>query len=158
MWAEVLERNYTVVQDGEEAPDWIVYPSSPVFDGMTDPRLRALVAVGLGCDTWPGGVPNLGPAKMMKLLQRLPEIDRVQRLVEALVAWPKSPVRDPRVLICFADAFMYEKTKLGYYANGSPEKLDKYLIEFANEGTLIVADLEIFECVLVLDWTTATAS
>jgi hypothetical protein len=58
MWAGILQQNYTAV-DGQEAPVWIVEPTSPVFEGMADPRLRALVAVGLGCDTWPGGVTNL---------------------------------------------------------------------------------------------------
>jgi hypothetical protein len=144
MWPGVLQKNCIV---------WIIEPASPVFDDVNDPQLRALVAVGLGCDTWPGGILNLGPSKMIKLLQTLnlsnlgPDTDRGQELVEeALVAWPKSPVKDPRVLLCFADAFMYEKTKLSY-TSGRPENVDKYLEEFADEGTSsIVTDLEILEC------------
>ena len=58
----------------------------------------------------------------------------------ALAVFPNSPVIQPRVLLSFAGAYMHEKTKLDY-ANGSLEKLDKCLEEFAGEGTLTVADL-----------------
>lgn len=42
--------------------------NTPVFENRLEPHVRALIAVGLGCDVFPKGVPNLGPAKMNKLL------------------------------------------------------------------------------------------
>ena len=38
-------------------------PRFPLFDGIDDPKMRALIAIALGCDVLPGGVPVLVQAQ-----------------------------------------------------------------------------------------------
>jgi hypothetical protein len=35
-------------------------PKYPIFDGEEDPTFRALLATGIGCDCYPGGVTGFG--------------------------------------------------------------------------------------------------
>jgi hypothetical protein len=41
----------------------------PLFDGIVDPKLCALIAIALGCDALPGGVPGMGDSSLPKLLR-----------------------------------------------------------------------------------------
>ena len=63
-----------------------------------------------------------------------------------LAARPKSKVKDPRVLLCFADGFMYEKSS-EVYINGRPQQLDAYQKEFGDEDTNIADALEVKTCI-----------
>ena len=38
-------------------------PLYPVFNGVKDPIVRALIAMMLGCDACPGGIPGIGPKR-----------------------------------------------------------------------------------------------
>ena len=58
----------------EQAP--VVEPASkkrftPVFEGITDRRLRVLLAVIMGSDAWPSGIPNVGPSKLVTFVGKL---------------------------------------------------------------------------------------
>jgi hypothetical protein len=44
-------------------------PKYPLFDGVKDPQIRALIAIALGCDALPGGVPGLGASSLHNLLE-----------------------------------------------------------------------------------------
>ena len=42
----------------------------PVVENVKCPRLRCLMMVACGCDVWPKGINGLGPAKLMKELEK----------------------------------------------------------------------------------------
>jgi hypothetical protein len=105
----------------------ITKPRFPVFDGVDSPLVRALTAVAIGCDVWPGGIKDVGASKVMTEVQqllKLPlEADLAQIFASHLVKYKTSAVKDPYVLICFAQALMYEKCSEGY-VHSSPVTLD----------------------------------
>ncbi len=43
-------------------------PKLPLFDNVENPKIRALIGIGLGCDALPGGVPGLGSSTLQNLL------------------------------------------------------------------------------------------
>ena len=54
---------------------WQSLPRYPLFDGLADSMLRAVVAVSMGSDVNPGGVDGLGPSKMATFLAKAKEKD-----------------------------------------------------------------------------------
>ena len=43
------------------------------FFASKDPFFRAYVALALGCDVYPGGINNIGPAKLSKIINESKE-------------------------------------------------------------------------------------
>ena len=56
--------------DGEQIRK-VKEPASPLFKGLHDRRLRVLLAVIIGSDAWPSGVPGLGQGKITDYLNSL---------------------------------------------------------------------------------------
>ena len=57
-------------EDGEQIRK-VKEPASPLFEGLHDRRLRVLLAVIIGSDAWPSGVPGLGQGKVADYLNSL---------------------------------------------------------------------------------------
>ena len=51
--------------------DKIITPNIPLFEKVDDAKLRALMAVGIGCDVYISGVKNIGPKHISGLLDLL---------------------------------------------------------------------------------------
>jgi hypothetical protein len=41
---------------------------TPLIDGLADPRMRIAITLSLGCDTFPGGINNIGPSKIRNII------------------------------------------------------------------------------------------
>jgi hypothetical protein len=57
-------------------------PKHPVFEGVEDRKLRALIGVIVGCDVSPGGVKNVGPSKVTNKLKAIRENESEKSLYE----------------------------------------------------------------------------
>jgi len=125
-------------------------PKFPIFQSLKDPMIRALAAVAIGCDVWPGGIKGVGVSKVFKVIQEFsekpPKDGPAEALAAQLVKCRSSALIDPQVLICFAKAFMYEKSSGGYVHN-RPTSLEEYLSDFGDEQTAITKFLPTKTCV-----------
>jgi hypothetical protein len=41
---------------------------TPLLDGIADPRMRMAIDISLGCDTFPGAINNIGPSKILNII------------------------------------------------------------------------------------------
>jgi hypothetical protein len=124
----------------------------PIFEGEPNPLVRGVCAVAIGCDTWQKtGIPNCGPAKVKQYLASLgpSTSDRARCLVELLLkSHKKCQIQNPKVLLSFADSFVYEKSSLyGYIHGDEPNELDAYNKDFAGENTKIQDHARVSTCV-----------
>jgi hypothetical protein len=51
--------------------DNIVLANSPVYEGLTSIKTRCLISVGLECDVYICGVPNITPTNLHEFLLKL---------------------------------------------------------------------------------------
>jgi hypothetical protein len=119
-------------------------PTYPLVERFPDdPLLRALVAVGTGCDTLPKGVPGCGPAKILKSLEAA-KSDGVVTDEECLLQlYEKESGLDRSLLLAFANAMLYEPANLASdsvndepkFIHQIPASLPVYLEEFAQGST-----------------------
>ena len=115
---------------------------NPLFDGVSNPRMQALIAIALGCDALPGGVPGIGAGTLHKLLSACNWNDPLGVHVELaakLAIQQKALVTDPEALLCMANSLMYEKTNsvVGYMFD-IPKIIEKYNEAFASPETQLV--------------------
>ena len=81
-------------------------PLYPVFNGVKDPIVRALIAMMLGCDACPGGIPGIGPKRAFEIHQEFnaKSCQSVQQLHEDLATLisktPRAPIKDHRAILC----------------------------------------------------------
>ena len=129
----------------------------PLFDHCFSIRLRALAAIAIGCDQYPGGVPKAGPAKVMGKIQALKrgkdlQDDAAKRQVEAaLASWMASEAGiSVEAINTFADALTYEPGNVEgediSHIHHAPSSLDSYLKEMAGDGTEVSEGLELALC------------
>jgi hypothetical protein len=121
-----------------------------VFEGRS-PEMRALIAVGIGCDAHPGGVPGIGPKAMDDIV--LKNDNSVERVRQCLAEHGKM---DEKVIDAFVKALIYEPANLTTdfegeytYLFGAPTELPLYLSEFvspSNRNGIIVDGPSLTEC------------
>jgi hypothetical protein len=109
-----------------------------------------LLATGIGCDCYPGGVTGFGPKaafEAVKALAGQTHDQRNDRLACELADNTKLVVNDKLVFRCFADSLVYEPTRAGYM-HQQPATLDSYLADSkAAIFTTIVPGPTVLECV-----------
>jgi hypothetical protein len=116
-------------------------PKYPLFNEVEDPKMRALMALALGCDALPWGVPGVGASSLHNLLQACNWNDSQDLHLEfatKLASLKKSVVRDPNALLCLANSLVYEKTtsEIGYMHH-APNTIEKYNEAFAAVETQV---------------------
>lgn len=122
----------------------------PFFDGVKYPRLRALIMVLLGCDVYADGMKGVKTKKLSDLIKDLgkenvtADQDLYLRLFHQFKTKNKLPHEVVDTLI---DGLLYEPTNevinmsnsndlsKRTYLFGPPDKLPKYLEEFATDDT-----------------------
>jgi hypothetical protein len=115
----------------------------PLFDGVTDHVLRALIAVGLGCDAWSGGIFNFrGPKSAVDELERLAahslsDSEQNDTFAAALAKDLSSAVKGKEPMLCFAQLLPFEKCSFGGYIHDPLLRLYKYVEEFACPQTMM---------------------
>jgi hypothetical protein len=83
----------------------------PILDEVDDPRLRCAIAVILGSDTFPGGVPNVGASKVMTvLLECNKQITTEEMFVKAIAMKSGRTNFDSTDLQIATDALLFEPT------------------------------------------------
>ena len=124
-------------------------PDFPILDGLVDARLRCVVSVILGCDTFPGGVSGVGPAKIAQILEGLisnNDMSESALFKKSLEYGSGKGQYDSIDLTIATDAMFYEPadsldeknndTGHKYIFNSPIGGLDHYLSDFSNEPTL----------------------
>lgn len=116
---------------------------NPILDSLSDPRMRCLIAVGLGCDTYPGGIQGLGLATVA---QKLPLHSTYPSLLTYFDSFDTSPGKD--TLHTFVDALMYEvvMTEPRCYLFHRPATVPKYLEAFAVAPGLVHPGPNVVTC------------
>ena len=158
-------------EESQSKVEWKV-PPHPVFEGITDMKTRALIAVIIGCDVCPGGVDGIGPKVVDDKLKEMKEKNKNEdtgsnnvSVYDELMKWAveKSKPRkneDPQfneeVLTTFVNAIIYEPTnELGTdnrfvdnrtYMKDVPTHLPQYLSEFKSSSTTIEKGPDILQC------------
>ena len=125
-----------------------IEPKFPLFDGVTDPNMRALIALALGCDALPGGVPGVGASSLHNILSTCNNSSEAHvELATKLANQKKALVKEPKALLCLANSLVYEKTKSDVgYMHGIPTSIEKYNKAFASEHTEVVEGPPIIVC------------
>lgn len=130
----------------------------PIFDACLSSRMRALAAIGIGCDQHPGGAPGVGPAKMLKQIEAIAAADngsaegKAGRLEKAIADWLDAESGSaPGIHATLADSLMFEPAneagaERSYVFGAAPTSLEGYLSEMAADGTTIVNNLETATC------------
>lgn len=142
-------------------------PPFPIFEGIEDRKLRILLAVILGCDVSPGGVKDVGPAKILNKMKEIHEDEEnsnsiYDQMVDYAVEMSKPgktkpPKYSAEVINVLVEAVLYEPTNeepaekpssydYRTYMEDTPEKLVSYLGEFKSSTTTIVDGPEVLKC------------
>ena len=120
----------------------------PLWDKQDDPKIRAIVAVGVGCDVFDGGVHGVGPSQMAKILEKTKNSydELMDELVAAHIKTARikkfansnasvEPEEVKSMLECFAEAFLNEPISTNQneikYLYGEPVEFPKYIEAFA---------------------------
>jgi hypothetical protein len=104
-------------------------PKYPIFRGIEDPMVHALLAVLVGCDACPGGVKGKGPKAVHELIWKHSNLSGKQlqdELAKDISAMAGAFVNDPTAVLCIAKLLLYEMTHDGYI-HDSPVELEEYL-------------------------------
>ena len=67
--SQVVRRIEELLSNRGETSVFPVKPKFPLFDGANDLKMRALIAIALGCNVLPGGVPGVGASSLLNLLK-----------------------------------------------------------------------------------------
>ena len=96
-------------------------PTYPIFSGVDDPMVRALLALLVGCDACPGGVKGKGPMVAFKLLKKygnkLSGGALHEKLADDISTMKGASVDDKDAALCLAKSLLYKKTNDGYIHN-----------------------------------------
>lgn len=137
--SNVANKIMEFIASRESSTVFPVEPKFPLFDGVSDPRTRALIAIALGCDALPGGVPGVGASSLRNLLDKCnwnnPSGVHVDFAVK-LANQKRALVKDPQALLCIANSLIFEKTnsETGYMYE-IPRSLESYNKEFSAPET-----------------------
>ncbi len=137
----------------------------PFFDGVDDYYIRGLIAVGIGCDVYVGGVPGITLVKFSKVLVQIKEecTGNYEKFKEALldlyvkehkIAEGNNLTDEEirKMILIFTDTFVYEpgnfrynttmepNSKNLYIHKHTPDKLHKYCYSFARNNLKIKMD------------------
>ena len=103
---------------------------------MADPIARALIAMMLGCDACPGGLPKIGPQKALEIFEKFKGKSGKQlheELATAMSNVPNAPIKDPQAILCLCHSMIYEKIGQGdcdYVHGEAPKRLHKFNSDF----------------------------
>ena len=125
-----------------------VKPKFPLFDGANDLKMRALIAIALGCNVLPGGVPGVGASSLLNLLKMCQNHPMIHvRFAEQLCKQRKAIIKDPQALLCIAHSLLYEKrnSDVGYMYN-VPIMIEQYNEVFAAPVIQIIDSPIVREC------------
>lgn len=125
-----------------------IEPKFPLFDGVADHKMRALIALALGCDALPGGIPGIGASSLHNLIVTCNcSSEGHVELATKLAAQKKALLKDPNALLCLANSLVYEKTTSDVgYMHGIPVTIENYNKEFAAEDTEVIDGPTIIVC------------
>ena len=131
---------------------WTNQPKHPFFDGIGDPKLRALLAVAVGCDANPGGIHGFGPSKVGDLLTHsqstfedvIAELGKLGCKKDGCTE-KHSHISSPLALACLVDSLLCEVTSAGPL-HDEPKQLGIHNHEFAYVGTEKVAGPDVTTC------------
>jgi len=129
-------------ENGGRTPDY------PIFSGVNDPMVRALMAVLVGCDACPGGVVGAGPKVASSLLEKHSKLSGQvlhNALADNISKMKGATVTDKYAILCLAKSMLYEKTNNGY-VHDKPAILEQYLEAFAGADTEIIKGPDIATC------------
>ena len=110
--------------------------ATQVFNDVADPIARALIAMMLGCDACPGGLPKIGPQKALKIFEKFKGKSGEhlhEELATAMSNVPNAPIKDPQAILCLCHSMVYEKTGQGdcdYVHGEAPKRLHKFNSDF----------------------------
>jgi hypothetical protein len=138
--SQVARRIEELLSHREQSSVFPVEPKFPLFDGVIDQKMRALIAIALGCDALPGGVPGVGAASLSNLLKMCQHHVLIhQKFAEILCEQKRAIVKDPEALLCIAHSLLYEKTnsECGYMF-GVPFIIEQYNEAFAAPETKLI--------------------
>jgi len=113
-------------------------PDYPIFSGVKDPMVRALLSVCIGCDAVPGGVKGMGPKATSELISRynaLPGPILHNKLADDIRNAKDAVISEGEAVLCLAKSLLYEKTNNGYMY-GAPDELERFIEDFADEKTV----------------------
>ena len=142
----------------------------PIFDGISDRKLRALMSLILGCDVYPKGMPGVGAKSLAEIVSvkypafkiRCPHATLFGYLKKYL--YSKTEGFDNDVVHTLIRAIVYEPTNVfpkseatndnenqadsyrTYFDGHPPTKLPAYLEEFADKKTEIFDGPEVKIC------------
>ena len=83
---------------------------------MRDPIARALIAMMLGCDACPGGLPGVGPVNASKIFDKFKGKSGEQLHMELATEMSNAQnarIKDPQAILCLCHSMIYEKTGQG---------------------------------------------
>jgi hypothetical protein len=125
-----------------------IEPKFPLFDGVTDPKMRALIALALGCDALPGGVPGVGASSLHNLLSACNNSSEMHvELATKLATEKKAVLKQPSAILCLVNSLVYEKTNSDVgYMHSIPASIEKYNEAFAHEQTEVIDGPTIIVC------------
>ena len=123
-------------------------PQYPLFSGQKDPMVRALIALLVGCDACPGGVDGMGPKVAHELLTKNSSLSGTvlhDKLAEFISSSKNARIKEKTAVMAAAKSILYERTNHGYIYD-APAQFERYIREFADEGTKIVDGPAIITC------------
>ncbi len=123
-------------------------PRLPLFDGVDNPKIRALLAIALGCYILPEGVPGLRASNLNNILKSNQKpMEDSHKLAKMLCQHRKSVVKDPQALLCIVNLLLYKKTNSDKgYIFGAPMSIEIHNEAFAVPDTLIVDGPRVIQC------------
>ena len=138
--SQVAKRIEELLSHHVQSSVFSVEPKFPLFDGVKDPKMRALIAIALGCDALPGGVPGVGAASLSNLLKMCQDHPLIhEKFAEILCKQRRAIFKDPQALLCIAHSLLYEKTNLDSgYMFGAPIMIEQYNVAFAAPETQVI--------------------
>ena len=124
--------------------EWANLPKHPFFDQLEDPKVRALLALAVGCDANPGGAYNFGASKVSQLITPGATFEElVDRLSNNFGCKKEdckekhSHVHSPAAWRCLVNSILFEPTKAGPL-HSEPTQLETYNSDYGYMGTATV--------------------
>ena len=125
----------------------------PLFDGVSNPRLRALLMLMLGCDVYGKGMKGVGGKKLMKMMTQHEKKSSNDTIFSFLQGeFMAENKLSEEAVNTYIDAIIYEPTNAApesitttnpprTYLFGVPDRLPKYLEQYSVDDTFRSASL-----------------